>query len=63
MMIDRTKALEEKMSQSEEQSRSMQEYLDRAQRMADEDFLTGLANRRAFEQRLREANRNSGPNG
>jgi diguanylate cyclase len=48
-MIERTSDLEREMIRSEEQSDSLKRNLESARREAEEDFLTGLPNRRAFE--------------
>lgn len=48
-MIDRTSEMEQDMLRSEQQSRSLQQNLETAMRSAEEDYLTGLPNRRAFE--------------
>jgi len=51
-IIDHTKALEQEMARSEQRSQAMRKQLDRARRSADEDHLTGLHNRRAFDAQL-----------
>jgi diguanylate cyclase len=48
-MIDRTAEMEHEMSRSEERSEVLRRNLEEAMRSAEEDFLTGLPNRRAFE--------------
>jgi diguanylate cyclase len=48
-MIERTTAMEEGMRKSEEEASSLRSSLERAQRDAQMDHLTGLPNRRAFE--------------
>ena len=48
-MIDRTTEMERDMSRSEEQSEALRRNLEAAVRAAEEDYLTGLPNRRAFE--------------
>jgi diguanylate cyclase len=48
-MIERTKAMEESMRKSEEEASTLRKSLERAQRDAQIDHLTGLPNRRAFE--------------
>ena len=48
-MISRTAQMEQEMSRSEEQSRELRQNLEVALRTAEEDTLTGLPNRRAFE--------------
>jgi diguanylate cyclase len=52
IMLDRTREIEQEMSRSEMQTRSLQKNLDEARRSAETDHLTGLPNRRAFEQRF-----------
>ena len=49
IMLDRTHEIEQQMSRSELQTRSLQRNLEEARRSADTDHLTGLPNRRAFE--------------
>ena len=44
-----------KLRATEEESRAMRDDLRRARLLADEDHLTGLPNRRAFENRLKQA--------
>jgi diguanylate cyclase len=48
-MIERTHLLEESMRRSEDEATALRKSLDRAQRDAHIDHLTGLPNRRAFE--------------
>ncbi len=48
-MIDRTSEMEKDMSRSQEQSEALRRNLEAAVRAAEEDYLTGLPNRRAFE--------------
>lgn len=48
-MIERTHLLEESMRRSEQEATALRKSLDRAQRDAHVDHLTGLPNRRAFE--------------
>jgi len=49
VMIDNTSEMEKKMRRSEQQARSLRRKLEVAVRTAEEDELTGLPNRRAFE--------------
>jgi diguanylate cyclase len=49
VMLDRTRAIEQQMTRSEEETRALQDSLEEARRKADIDHLTGLPNRRAFE--------------
>ncbi len=48
-MIHRTSDIEREMSRSERQSQELRSHLDEALRTAEEDELTGVPNRRAFE--------------
>ncbi len=48
-MIERTRQIEEGMRKSEEEACALRKSLERAQRDAQIDHLTGLPNRRAFE--------------
>ena len=52
VMLERTREIEQEMSRSEMQTRTLQSNLDEARRKADMDHLTGLPNRRAFEAAL-----------
>lgn len=52
VMLERTRQIEQEMSRSEMQTRSLQSSLDDARRKAEMDHLTGLPNRRAFETSL-----------
>jgi diguanylate cyclase len=56
MMLDRTREIEKEMSRSELQTRSLQRSLEEARRSAEVDHLTGLPNRRAFENVLEREN-------
>jgi diguanylate cyclase len=49
IMLERTREIEQQMSRSELQTRTLQKNLDDARRKAEIDHLTGLPNRRAFE--------------
>ncbi len=49
VMLKRTRMIEKQMVRSEMQTRNLRQRLDEARRNADEDHLTGLPNRRAFE--------------
>jgi diguanylate cyclase len=49
VMLDRTREIEKEMSRSELQTRALQRSLDEARRSAEVDHLTGLPNRRAFD--------------
>lgn len=48
-MMNRTRDIEHNLNQSEKRATALQQNLDEARRVADEDHLTGLPNRRAFE--------------
>ncbi len=50
-MLKRTVEIEKAMQRSEEQTRSLKQRLEETRRNAEEDHLTGLPNRRAFEAR------------
>ena len=49
VMLRRTREIERQMLRSEAQTRGLQRRLDEARRCSEEDHLTGLPNRRAFE--------------
>lgn len=51
-MMERTRAIEYELDRSEKRARSLQKNLEEARRLADHDHLTGLPNRRSFEQLL-----------
>jgi diguanylate cyclase len=51
-MIERTRTIESELGRSEKRARALQKNLEEAQRAADHDHLTGLPNRRSFEQLL-----------
>ena len=59
VMLKRTRMIEKQMVRSDAQTRNLRHRLDEARRNAEEDHLTGLPNRRAFEacfeQEYREA--------
>ena len=52
VMLERTRFIEQEMSRSELQTRTLQSNLEDARRTAEMDHLTGLPNRRAFEAAL-----------
>jgi diguanylate cyclase len=52
VMLKRTRGIEQQMLRSEAQTRTLRKRLDEARRSAEEDHLTGLPNRRAFEARF-----------
>ncbi|WP_260580294.1 GGDEF domain-containing protein [Sphingopyxis sp. PET50] len=51
-MLERTRKAEDEMRRSEEEAKSLRRSLERAKRDAEVDYLTGLPNRRAFEELL-----------
>ncbi|HWU03972.1 MAG TPA: GGDEF domain-containing protein [Novosphingobium sp.] len=50
-MLERTRSLEQEMARGMLQTRALRRSLEQARRSAEEDHLTGLPNRRAFEKR------------
>lgn len=48
-MVSRTREIEQELNASHTRVESLQQNLEEARRVADEDHLTGLPNRRAFE--------------
>ncbi len=54
VMLKRTREIEKQMQKSEAQTRRLKRRLEEARRTAEEDALTGLPNRRAFEARYEE---------
>ncbi|MCU0728904.1 MAG: GGDEF domain-containing protein [Sphingopyxis sp.] len=53
-MIERTRNVEERMRESQKETRKLHRSLSAARHAADHDHLTGLPNRRAFDVVLRE---------
>jgi len=53
-MIEKTREVEAKMRDGQKQTRLLQRNLEAARKAAEQDHLTGLPNRRAFENTLRE---------
>lgn len=53
-MVEKTREVESKMREGQKQTRLLQKNLETARRAAEQDHLTGLPNRRAFESTLRE---------
>ncbi len=53
-MVKRTHDIEQQMHRSEAQTKALKRRLDETRRSAEEDHLTGLPNRRAFEARFEE---------
>lgn len=54
VMLQRTRDIERQMLRSEAQTRTLKRRLEEARRSAEEDHLTGLPNRRAFEARYED---------
>ncbi|MFO1254355.1 MAG: GGDEF domain-containing protein [Sphingomonadaceae bacterium] len=54
VMLRRTRDIEKQMLRSEAQTRALRRRLDEARRNAEQDHLTGLPNRRAFEAAFEE---------
>jgi diguanylate cyclase len=53
-MIEHTREVESKLREGQKQTRLLQKNLETARRAAEQDHLTGLPNRRSFENTLRE---------
>lgn len=53
-MIEKTREVEQRMRDGQKQTRLLQKNLENARKAAEQDHLTGLPNRRAFETTLRE---------
>jgi len=53
-MIEKTREVEARMREGQKQTRLLQKNLENARKAAEQDHLTGLPNRRAFENTLRE---------
>ncbi|MBB5986964.1 GGDEF domain-containing protein [Sphingobium lignivorans] len=53
-MIEKTREVESRMREGQKQTRLLQKNLENARKAAEQDHLTGLPNRRAFESTLRE---------
>ena len=62
-MIDKSRAVEAQMRDSQKQTKLLKKNLDHARKAAEQDHLTGLPNRRAFEATLREAASRAQANG
>ncbi|HZV56198.1 MAG TPA: diguanylate cyclase, partial [Sphingobium sp.] len=56
-MVEKTREVEARMREGQQQTRLLQKNLETARRAAEQDHLTGLPNRRAFEATLREESR------
>lgn len=59
VMLKRTRGIEKQMLRSEANTRALRRRLAEARRNAEEDVLTGLPNRRAFEARFEEEYRSA----
>lgn len=53
-MIEKTREVEHRMREGQTQTRLLQKNLENARKAAEQDHLTGLPNRRCFENTLRE---------
>jgi diguanylate cyclase len=53
-MVERSRHIEVQMQESQKKTRALQKSLEVARKAAEQDHLTGLPNRRAFEARLKE---------
>src|SRR3546814_20112585 len=53
-MIDKSRAVEAQMRESQKHTKLLKKNLEHARKAAEQDHLTGLPNRRAFESTLRE---------
>lgn len=53
-MVEKSRHIEQQMRESQKTTRSLQKNLEVARKAAEQDALTGLPNRRAFEARLKE---------
>lgn len=51
-MVEKTREVEAEMRENQKQTRILQQSLETARKAAEQDHLTGLPNRRAFEARL-----------
>lgn len=62
-MIEHTRDVEGKLREGQKQTRLLQKNLETARKAAEQDHLTGLPNRRAFDNTLREEARMAQDNG
>lgn len=53
-MVEKTRAVESQLRENQKQTQALRSSLESARRAAEQDHLTGLPNRRAFEGRLRD---------
>lgn len=53
-MVEKSRVIEAEMRESQKKTQQLQKNLETARRAAEQDHLTGLPNRRAFEARLKE---------
>lgn len=62
-MVEKSRQIEGEMRESQKKTRQLQQSLENARKAAEQDHLTGLPNRRAFEARLREEVQQAKDNG
>lgn len=53
-MVEKSRQIESEMRESQKKTQALQKNLEQARKAAEQDHLTGLPNRRAFEARLNE---------
>lgn len=53
-MVEKSRQIEAEMRESQKKTQALQKNLEQARKAAEQDHLTGLPNRRAFEARLNE---------
>lgn len=53
-MVEKSRQIESEMRDSQQKTRALQHSLETARKAAEQDHLTGLPNRRAFEARMKE---------
>lgn len=53
-MVEKSRQIETEMRESQKKNQALQKNLEQARKAAEQDHLTGLPNRRAFEARLNE---------
>lgn len=62
-MVEKSRQIETEMRESQKKTRALQQSLESARKAAEQDHLTGLPNRRAFEARLKEEATQAAANG
>jgi len=62
-MVEKSRQIETEMRESQKKTRALQQSLESARKAAEQDHLTGLPNRRAFESRLKEEATQAAANG